>query len=313
MEKQRASSIGKNNRSFFATLLRRGVGHKGLLWRVRLLGFITIISVIASCGIEEIGPAIQLTDDAIIDTTFIAAVDTPDEKVVLIEAFTGLACPNCPAGTIQIEQLMNDHPGRVINIAYVAGALANLDGLEKEDYTTDDGNAINDFLGPSIQWPSAAIDRTGNPLITGQNPWVSRVDARLLLTSPVNIDIQYSDSVDADTMIIIGDIRFTEAITDTYYVTIAVTESHIIDVQDSMTTIIPDYEHNHILRDIVTSTNGESLISPSGTYEAGRVFQKGFKLGIKPNWVKENLAIVVFVHKDATLKEILQAAEIEVD
>ncbi len=278
--------------------------------------FLTIffISVffVSACCIEEIGPDVQLTDDAIIDTTFIAAVETPDDKVVLIEEFTGLACPNCPAGTNVIEQIMADNPGRVIPIAYVEGALAE-HADQNENYITTDGDAVAAFLGGTSQWPSGGVDRDSftSQIITGYGQWNTRVDTRLLETSPVNIDITFT-LMTADTLKILVDLRLTEVVVEEMKVSIGITESHIIDVQDSVGFDIPDYEHNHIFRDMVTSSNGETLVAPNGVYEAGRVFQKAFKTKLGDTWTYENLTVIAFVHS-ATLKEVIQAAEIEVD
>src|SRR4051812_31063464 len=50
------------------------------------------------------------------DTTFMAAPETPQQRVVIIEEFTGVKCPNCPAGSTLIKSLVQANPDNVAAI-----------------------------------------------------------------------------------------------------------------------------------------------------------------------------------------------------
>jgi hypothetical protein len=70
---------------------------------------------------------------------------------------------------------------------------------------------------------------------------------------------------------------------------------------------IPDYQHDNILRKLITNIYGDLL---KAKLDAGRVFRKRFIY--KPtaeelkNWNTANLSVIAFVHGNATKKDVIQ-------
>src|SRR5580704_2141320 len=68
---------------------------------------------------KEIGPDINLhgNANAVSDTSYIESpVATPEPKNTVIEDFTGVRCPNCPAGHVIIAGLKTQYPGRIVAV-----------------------------------------------------------------------------------------------------------------------------------------------------------------------------------------------------
>src|ERR1043165_8630711 len=66
----------------------------------------------ASC--KETAPAIDFGPKAA-DTSFTAAPEAPDARIVVIEEFTGVTCPQCPKGHVLIKSIedANANPDRI--------------------------------------------------------------------------------------------------------------------------------------------------------------------------------------------------------
>src|SRR4051794_39448582 len=86
---------------------------------LRCVFYFSITFSLFSC--QEEGPAINLkgNENAVADTTYIeSTVPAAEAKNVMLEEFTGVRCPNCPAGHITIDQIKTANPGRVVSISY---------------------------------------------------------------------------------------------------------------------------------------------------------------------------------------------------
>jgi len=98
-----------------------------------------------------------------------------------------------------------------------------------------------------------------------------------------------------------------------YNMSVMLTESHIIDPQDNKLAdgsviTIEDYEHNHVLRMMLTPFDGESF----GTnLSGGELINKTFSATLPDEdgtWIADNMEVVVFVHRvDSGLKTVVQA------
>jgi hypothetical protein len=101
-----------------------------------------------------------------------------------------------------------------------------------------------------------------------------------------------------------------ENLTGNFKVSVFLTESHIIDAQERQGTIIEDFEHNHVLRHMLTSYNGDPFgssmikdeqIKRSYTYT---IPEDGSGL-----WIPENMEVVIAISKeDSNDRRVLQAA-----
>lgn len=279
-----------------------------------ILVLLTIVSaILSSC--EEVGPPIDLTDDVVIDTTYVAdQVESPQVKNVILEEFTGVRCTNCPQGHELLDDLETQHGARFIAISNHSELLA-APYDDDQDLRVPDAQALEDFLGPISAKPSGSIDRklfSGEiSLINFMQKWANYVNQQLSLTTPVNIHIETDLNSSNRDLDIVVTLHYTQEVLEENKLTILLMEDSIITQQFDHGTLDSAYTQNRVLRDVITSTNGEAI---STTKEAGRVVVKGFRLENMPAiWNTEQLRVVALVHYGGTSKEVLQAVQKEVD
>lgn len=273
---------------------------------------------------EEEGPFIDFAEpNILLDTTFIASeIPAAQDKVILIEEYSGVQCNNCPKGAEVVKNIKEAYPNRIVSTTLHAGPFAVPYSNSTQDFLIDQTVALNDFFG-LFGYPSAIVDRH---LFDSQNfipvtipeQWAGLVAERINETTPVNLAI--ISTFDEATRELSATVTavYTEAIeAESHLLSIFLTEDHIVDVQ-----LMPDnskneaYEHEHVVRDMFTNWGGlayEPTNSENTGYEQGSTFIKTFSIVVDENWNIENLNVLACVHKDgSSSKEVLQAAEIHV-
>lgn len=266
----------------------------------------------------EAGPNL-LSDSSYVNPT----VPTPQERIVVVEDFSGVACNNCPKGNQVVADLIEEHDGRVIGMTLHAGNFALPRPENVDTFLTPETTELSTFLNV-LGYPSAAIDRIQYPnefsiSVPQTNAWAGYTEERMEIAPPVNVEIisEYDKDIK----------RFTATIKATYTqdmpdesahnISIFLLESGIIDLQDTNDTDafpsgkIENYEHNHVVRDMMTPASGTLLTS--GPFVAGLTVEKKYTMLLKEKWNSENMNIVAFVHRTGDSKEILQAAEEHVE
>ena len=287
------------------------------------------MTLLVAC--KETPPYINLTPSNIsTDTTYlIQQIPAPQASTVLIEDFTGVRCPNCPDAQTEAKNLMANNPERVhvITIHPSNPGLKKLTSpfsvvdygdevSSKYDFRTQAGGYISNLVGITSTLPKGSVNRK---LFSGETEraidyqkWAANVNAELLRTTPVNIDLNCyftpKDSIAIDLTL-----TYTEVLTDSNYFTVAVIENDLKDIQErkiGITTIIDTaYLHEHVLRAVVTDYYGDLLKAP---LVKGRVFRKLLLYKVDPTWNKNNLKIVAFVHGNTTIKNVLHSREADI-
>ena len=276
---------------------------------MKRLNQIVVASIFAlvffSC--EEVGPFIDFTHDqpiktgidvsdvVLVDTTFVDAnLQTADDKNVLIEEFTGVRCPNCPDGSILAENLAAQSNGRLQIISIHSGFFATPYPGEP-DLEIQQGTNIESLLGGAVNYPSASINRfdAGIGFISSSTTWEADINNEYNKTSPVNIII--SNNFDEETRegVVKISTHFIGQFSDNYKLSIMLLESNIIQTQDVNGDVTPDYNHKHVLRDMLTPFDGELWTNAP---QAGFTRIKDFKYGPLPaDFEISSLEIVAFV------------------
>ena len=267
-------------------------------------------------------PIDTLTNDTTIqticaDTTFIATPSSPQQKVVVMEEFTGVRCVNCPAGHAKAQELMDLYPGRFLVATIHAGFLTDPYTQSHENYVINDGESL--FNQPGFSEgavPAAAIDRvlfSGQSAVAllGVNTWAGRVATQLAKTTPVNIYLHQEYNPANRQLEVCVQMRYTEAVTDENRLHLYLLESNIVNSQlipiSGGEQVKDDYVHRHVLRDMITPLEGVELTDET---TAGRVIVKHFTYTLPANFNPENCSILTFV-QEKTTDSILQGAEAE--
>jgi hypothetical protein len=274
-----------------------------------------LLTAVIAISCEEVGPYINMSPPKSIDTTYISDnSETPQTKLVMIEDFTGVRCPNCPKAAQKIEDLKTQYPGRILSTAI---HFDNLFGTphsgSKDDFRTEEGKLIFTMLpGSHGSLPIGDVDRTLHIDGTGKNSvlqlystWPTYVSEQISKTTIVNIRID-ANVVDSMCKIKVT-LHYTAATSDTHALTVYFLEDSIIDLQTLPTTAIDTYYvHNHILRYVVSEYNGDDL---NASLVVNRVFEKVYEFKLEPKWVMKNCSIIAFVHKKGYTFEIIQAQQ----
>ena len=270
-----------------------------------------ILASAAFSACEEVGPTIDLTDTAY--ETGVGTPETPQDKVVLIEDFTGAACPNCPDAHIAIANAIASNPGQVTAIAeynYFADPL-----YIDQNLTTNESYLLDDYMGPVVGWPASFIDRTdfeGDGYIPEIPENIASYVTEQLTTTPA-CNITITPTFDAGTRNVHVEVRvaYTEAMSLTNHLSVVLVESGIIAAQidDNVGGEVEDYEHNHVLRSFLSYYLGDALPEENA---AGRWYTFTYDKVIPAEWNADNMEVIAFVHHFETdNKTVVQAAEAE--
>ena len=300
---------------------------------------VLVVSLIASIamldGCKEVGPVVPWGNNGTFtSTTYIEnPAQQPQPKVALIEEYTGVSCPNCPAGHVILDNLITSTNNRVIGVSYHVGhQMFNQDGNPPgwvQNLTSTDAQTIvNYFTNPS-QGPIGAVDRIlhndpstflGASIWDYDANWGGYVNTELADTAPVNIYLSSVYNTTGSTrQINIGvSLHYTMAQSDTDKLSVFLTEDSIVTAQllQGSSGNLDDsfYVHNHIMRAAVTNPLGNIITVPS--YVAGRVDSLAFTYVIPAAdsvWNPAHMNVVAFVHKYLNGRsDILQAKTIKV-
>jgi len=289
-----------------------------------LLALISFVLVFAAC--EEEPPYINFTPDRTIgDTTYVKLpAPSAENKSIYIEEFTGVQCPNCPKAQAEAKLISDNNPNRVVILTmHPLGIMTPLTRpfdaskgdkkTSKYDFRTEPGARIFEMIGFG-QTGSLPIGNVSRRLFGGENhrnidyqKWAAYATQDLAEPTPVNIDLKAKNT--GDSVEIEITLTYTSAVSDSQYVSIALAENGIIDVQESKddqgASIYEDnYVHNHVLRTMVTGYFGDFL---NASYEPGRVFYRKYRILRSGAWNSANLEAIAFVHLNTTKKNVLHA------
>lgn len=222
------------------------------------------------------------------------------DRAVLIEELTGVSCTNCPKGAAALKAIEERFPGKVYAVG-VHGILLSepVKDRSRYDFRTQAGRDLESsftFLGK----PAAVINRVpfsetfmGNPL-TGQ--WQAAVERELQKPHVLTIlaAVNY-DEEDRRIQLDITGIPLQD-LEGLYTISIYLTESGIIDAQQNGNMIEDNYTHNHVLMDMMTSTNGDVFGTDLKKDEAVRR-SYSYTLPTTPEglWNPDNMQVVIMV------------------
>ncbi|HTN18288.1 MAG TPA: Omp28-related outer membrane protein [Chitinophagaceae bacterium] len=287
-----------------------------------LLGIAIGMFFLQSC--EEKGVLIDFGKKEFVDTTYTAAVETPQPRNVFIEEFTGASCVNCPEGHRTIAALIKDNPDRIVSTAYhtfnagsVFKPVHKAEGSSKYDFRDSAATQISSAIYISVSAiPAAGVDRTPlngtSTLLIGQAQWTNQTTNRLAVPSDANLYLTSSYDGDANLVKINVKIAYTKNISTKNVLTLGVTESKIIDAQEFSTYIDLNYEHNHVFRKCLTLPIGNAILDAYPTKEAGRVYEYNYSFTPSGAWNLENCYIIAALsNNESGNKSVLQAAEVK--
>ncbi len=237
-------------------------------------------------------------------------------RQVLIEEFTGVRCVNCPAGSALIEDLLACNGGRLIAVSIHAGEFSPPYPASQFDFRTADGDQILSYVGEPFGYPTAVVNRKLFPgqfdLQLGSGDWAGYFAEEKQIAPKLRIGIEHSFNLGSRELSVDVTLYVDEAITDPdVHLSVMLTESGIQDLQLTPASPTPqaDYTHKHVLRDLITSYDGDPVSEP---LPAGAEVTKTFTYNLPAGWKAENCKIIAFVSLSGASQEVLQANEADV-
>ncbi len=233
---------------------------------------------------------------------------------VFLEKYTGQHCSNCPDADQDIHDAQTRYGNQLIavsvhdNSAFCTPIPYNGDTIILR---TEDGCTWSETLGMlSTGKPSILLNRTmSNGNYTPTKNMYSDIDNILAL--PATVAIAAAADMTEENVKISMDVEFLQSTTEPLTLTLLLMEDGIIAPQKQPDgSIVNEYVHNHVLRDVITDVWGMT-IDADGNAGTKRYCEINYN-GMSSDWNLANCHIVAFVSKKDT-REILNAAKCSIE
>jgi thiol-disulfide isomerase/thioredoxin len=241
------------------------------------------------------------------------------KKVVLVEELTGVRCPSCPAATIELTRLSGLYGKNLIVVAnHSSGNFSTpmTNPPNAYDFRGQDFKDMAAFIGTSIGYPAASINR----LVHGSEPsaftestssWGAYIVSEL--SKDPYMDLFAISDYNQDSRELKATVRIlpTSDVNDPLHLTVMITQDSIIDAQTVGPQKVPDYTHRHVLRKLLTKSDGDPI---NEAFAVGGLIERTYYFTLPNDFVSKHCSIVAAVHRTGTPdKAVLQAAEVHVE
>ena len=241
------------------------------------------------------------------------------DKVVLVEELTGVSCPNCPKGAATVMAILDQFEGKVVAYEVHGNLLTDPLPESKYDFRNPDAIELEEFLKPFWGKPSASINRV---LFDGQDfasttivdLWPSFVEEEL--QKPQVLDIVIAPSYDPSNRTAQFNVGVSaiDDIEGNLQLHVGIIDSHLIDPQEDNGAIIPDFEHNHVLKELLTQISGDDV---ANGMQSGDNVSRAYNYTVPAEnigeWKIENMEVVAFITSSNANGEVLQAASVHIN
>lgn len=240
--------------------------------------------------------------------TEIEAPDNSAQKFIVLEEFTGHECIFCPAGTREIIRLDDIFGDQLIPVGIHAGGFARPRSSGSK-YRTDfrvDGEHGEDYLlefNPGNAYPRGMVNRKGRNS-TGSSQWGIDINSIKDDTPIASLKLTNYFDESAEVLRVNLEIEWLQSSTEEFNLQLYLVEDHIIDWQKDGSNELSDYDHRHVLRQVVNGTFGKPLEAAT----AGEVEKIEYILPVNTAWKRDDLESVAFIfNRDPSSYEVVQA------
>ena len=222
-------------------------------------------------------------------------------KKVVLEEFTGTWCGWCTDGAWILHKLIEENNGQVIGAGIHQGDAMEIGPLF---------NFLDKLLNVT-GFPSGAVNRSNGAIFRGE--WASKVQSELSKSASAGVAID--TEIDGDKLNILVTTSTLNKLLGTHDLTVYLSENGVIASQrnyctgdnpgcqdDNPANALPDpitdYEHEHVIREVLTSVEGDEL--PTCATEAGGTFRKMFTVDIS-GYEPANLEVIAILAKSSSI------------
>jgi hypothetical protein len=200
----------------------------------------------------------------------------PLNKNVIYEEFTGVRCPNCPAGHALLAQILADNPGRAFAVAYHP-----FNSSYTQPYPGDpdfrrhyaDSLYMTPWCGTSRYMPSAFVARrlwAPGERLTSRTDWENFGNTIMAEPSPLNVGMATYYDAATGILSVTVDVFYTASVTGSHNLMVTLAENNLQSQQSGGTT---PYTHKHTFRESFVGQWGDIL---SDGAQQGTFYRKVF-------------------------------------
>lgn len=239
--------------------------------------------------------------------------ETPKNRKVVLEEFTGVNCGNCPDGHRRANALRDAHPGEVFLINIHQGSYAYPAEI---DLRTNYGDALASQAGIN-SYPNATINRhsfNGSIAVADRTAWTSLSEGLLSTEAYANIAAKATVDWQTREMQVTVQVYYTgNSPASTNYLNVALLQDYIYGPQAGMNANMEQvdgnqYVHMHALRDLITGQWGEEITTTTQGSFVEKTYTYTFPEAVREVPVEMgNISVVAFLAEGRT--EIITACE----
>ena len=235
-----------------------------------------------------------------------------DGRVMLIEDFTGVNCVPCFGATAFINGVLAENENSVIALGIHGGLQSEpIDG-SKYDFRYQDAMDLESNFNV-VGKPAAAFNRVdvadGRKIQLNSSTWQRFIDQELLKRQVADLFITTSYSPETRQVEIEVAAVPLEDMAGTVNVHVIMAESHLLDSQNSPGGVVLDFEHNHVLKNSLTSLQGNIL---GIDLIRGEIYSERYTYTIPSTengqWLPENMEVIAFITAAERSNSVQQAA-----
>ncbi|NUN99062.1 MAG: Omp28-related outer membrane protein [Saprospiraceae bacterium] len=243
----------------------------------------------------------------------------PQNKNAVLEIYDGIYCTYCPQGHQIAEEIFNDAPNDVVLISIHSGQYASPD-LGDPDFRTEFGAALAGQTGLT-GYPAGTVNRhvfpglqQGLPGNTAMNRtfWENAVNQTLAQPAAVNLAASATIDVAAGLLTVNLEFYYTASSgLPTNFLHVALLQNHIAGPQIGGASG-DFYDHNHVLRHLLTGQWGQAIGTTTAGYFEGRQYTYALPADIRDIPLDvANLEVAVFISEGH--QEILNGISVSPD
>lgn len=239
-------------------------------------------------------------------------------RTVLVEEVTGIRCQNCPIGTQTLVALQQQHgkDNLVVVSIHAAGSFSLPYASSQYDFRSAEIQELANYVGPLEGFPTAAVNRRLLPneissFITPHTRWGSVVNQDLQQDPSLAVSLKNTYNSATRNLQMEVELLPDQNIMGEHRLTVLITQDSIVDPQLNGNTLIPNYIHRHVVRDVVSAPSGDLILDP---LEVGVLVSKTYNVTLPDDFDAKHCSVVAYVHRNlGGDREVIQATEKHVE
>lgn len=269
---------------------------------------------ISVADINGTKPTVNTDDDSFsIDFNVYGTEDIVGKQKTLVEQFTSAGCPNCPYG----YNFLNALNAKRNDLAWVA--IHTDYGSTKDDYTTTEGDnlvALEVSVFPSASFNRAYIaepnlnsygttaisiginDSYVDSYSTAFSNMIDNINSSIPAFASVNIATTYDKATKKLKINVSGEgNNNVKSILKDDVVCVYLTEDGLTGLQLSGSNRIPNYPHDHVLRDVVSANFGDAI-----NWTGANTYSNEYEVTLDNSWNADNMNVIAFISRPVKIE-----------